>query len=175
MKKLTLSILVFLLSSSLALAQFNNGGGSGSAAGQLPGTVTNDNACVGCVGQYITASVASGSAVSDPTTGTIIDITSIPLTAGDWQCTGDAFTSNSVIVNSINAWINTTSVTNPNAPNAGAYLQNGGLTSSANLGGALGSIRISLASTGTAFLSGFTQFTSGTGALYGSIGCRRMR
>src|SRR6185312_14765343 len=60
--------------------------------GQLPGTTTNDNASSGNVGQLISSNIVSGSSVS-LTTATPLDITTISLTAGDWDVQGNC-TSN---------------------------------------------------------------------------------
>jgi len=66
----------------------STGGGTTLTPGQLPGTTTNDNASAGNVGQYITSSVASpGTSVG--TTGSTVNITSILLTAGDWDVHGN--------------------------------------------------------------------------------------
>ena len=48
------------------------------------GTTTNNNAAAGDVGQMITATVAAGAAVSI-STGAAANVTSISLTAGDWD------------------------------------------------------------------------------------------
>lgn len=55
-------------------------------AGQIPGTSTNDAAAAGKVGEVISSTVAV-SAVS-LSTGTPANITSISLTAGDWDVYG---------------------------------------------------------------------------------------
>lgn len=52
-----------------------------NGAGQLRGTATNDNACVGCVGEVIESVIIDSSAVS---AASITDLTSIVLTPGDW-------------------------------------------------------------------------------------------
>src|ERR1019366_4169569 len=52
--------------------------------GQIVGTATNDNATAGNVGEHIQA-VASNVVATD---ATFVNITSISLTAGDWDVTG---------------------------------------------------------------------------------------
>jgi hypothetical protein len=52
--------------------------------GQRPGTNTNDNASAGNVGEIISSSIASGSAVA-LTSNVAVNVTSITLTPGDWQ------------------------------------------------------------------------------------------
>ncbi len=51
------------------------------------GTTTNDNAANGDVGEYVEASVTSGSGGISLTTGNAKTVTSISLTAGDWDVT----------------------------------------------------------------------------------------
>lgn len=53
----------------------------------LTGTTAADNAASGNVGEFITASVASGSAIS-MTTSITHNVTSIALTPGDWDVSG---------------------------------------------------------------------------------------
>lgn len=55
--------------------------------GQLPATSTNDNAAAGKLGEYSTNTVTSGAAITI-TTAAPKSITSILLTAGDWDVTG---------------------------------------------------------------------------------------
>src|SRR5574337_1898836 len=51
------------------------------------GTTTNDDAAAGYIGEVISSNIAVGSAVS-LSSGTIANITSISLTAGDWDVYG---------------------------------------------------------------------------------------
>ena len=51
------------------------------------GTTTNDSAATGNVGEFVTATVAVGAAVA-LTTATTANVTSISLTAGDWDVSG---------------------------------------------------------------------------------------
>ena len=55
--------------------------------GQLPGTSTNDNAAAGDVGEYVTSINVTGVALGN---GTVVNITSITLSAGDWDISGYA-------------------------------------------------------------------------------------
>jgi hypothetical protein len=64
------------------------GYGSGvPAVGQIPGTATNDDAAAGKLGEIISSNIVVGSAVS-LTTNTPANITSLSLTAGDWDVWG---------------------------------------------------------------------------------------
>ena len=59
----------------------------------IPGTVTNDNAAAGNIGEYQEANVAGGSSVALPT-GTPKDVVTMSLTAGDWEVWGHVFLNN---------------------------------------------------------------------------------
>jgi hypothetical protein len=157
--------------------QYNNAGAFGGLAdGQLPGTATNDNASAGNIGEYVSSSVnAPGVSV---TSGTAKDITSISLTAGDWDVWGSVgFNSGGTTVASLLAgWINTSSATNPNAPNGGAYfLQDPVSFSNPTFCYPIGMMRISLATTTTVYLSTYAAFSVSTLTAYGFIGARRVR
>jgi hypothetical protein len=137
--------------------------------GQVGGTVTNDNACAGCVGEYLTASASGIAQVS----GAATDITSKSLTSGDWDCTGDIATNTGGNITGGNAWISTTSVTDPTFPNGGAYYT-ANVPAGANVRINVGTIRISTATTTTVFLStNFSYTVSNTDSAL--IRCRRMR
>src|SRR5713226_3655065 len=51
---------------------------------QLLGTITNDNATAGNIGEYVSSTLLSGSGVA-LSTGVVTNITNISLTAGDWD------------------------------------------------------------------------------------------
>jgi hypothetical protein len=145
--------------------------------GQIPGTATNDNSSAGNVGEFISSTVLVGSAVAAPVTAAF-NVTSISLTAGDWDVWGSIATNPaaSTLQISITGWISTASATIPTIPNGGAYAQ---LTTNFAVGDGqvlpVGKIRISLASTTTVFLSAFLNFNTSTNAAYGFIGARRVR
>ena len=146
--------------------------------GAFPGTNTNDNAVAGNIGEYVFSQVASGAAVV-LSSGVAADITSIPLTAGDWDVWGNVASApaGSSTTSVIRGWINTASATDPGQPNAGAYcLQQGAIA--AGLGQVLptGATRISLgAGGGTVYLSTKITFATSTMGAYGFLGARRAR
>lgn len=144
-------------------------------AGQLPGTATNDNASAGNVGEYISSTVLVGSAVS-LTTGTPADVTSISLTAGDWDVWGIVtFNPNAATaITGMRAWINTTSATAPTLPAGGAYvIINGAFSAGQSI--PAGQMRISVNATTTVYLATRSDFNTNTNAAYGFIGARRVR
>jgi hypothetical protein len=135
-------------------------------AGQAPGTATNDNAVVGNVGEIISSQVASGAAVA-LATGVAKDITSINLSAGDWDLWGNIATS--AAPTSANGWINSVTAVDPGAPNQGAYIQ--WVTSQCL---PVGMMRVSLAAPETLYLSINATF-GGALSAYGFLGARRRR
>lgn len=142
------------------------------------GTTTNNAAAAGSVGENITSSVTSGSAI---TTNTDTNVTSISLTAGDWLVYGNiAFTATATTaVQAITGWISTTSALLPATYEQIARIEWGsvGITNAATLLMALAVTprRISLSGTTTIYLSGRATFTISTMAMLGFIGATRMR
>lgn len=131
------------------------------------GTPTNDNAIAGVVGEYVTASVASGSAVT-LSSGISGNITSISLTAGDWDVIGQVLGGGSVSTTSLQGWCSTTSATlaDPNYTSIVGTFGGAGLTTP--------KIRVSIASTTTVYLSARIA-GSGTITGWGVITARRVR
>ena len=147
-----------------------------STAGII-GTTTNDNAAAGSVGEFISSSVAAGSAVS-LTTLTPANVTSISLTAGDWDLSGCAFftagatTATTTIIGAIN----TTSATLPTSATNGYTIWQGATVSGNILPSlSLWSFRLSLSGTTTVYLVAYGAFVTSTLAAYGFIGARRRR
>lgn len=151
-----------------------------STAGII-GTTTNNNADAGSVGEYISSVIGSGSAVS-LTTGTPINVTSIILTAGDWDIRGciDFALQNTTSLTDVRAGINTVTGTLPNSADDTKpfcnYHQAAGVGGSGNTFTlALPTGRVSLSTTTTYFLVARSDFTIGTNAAYGWIAARRVR
>jgi hypothetical protein len=145
-------------------------------AGPAVGVATNSNAAAGNVGEYISATLVSGSAVS-LTTGTSANVTSISLTAGDWDVSGNVGFTIGVGATALQAWINTVSATPPSGAGAGGYsiiTSSGGELVTGTLVSA-GPTRISLASTTTVYLGTNASFSATTVAAWGFIGARRAR
>ena len=91
-----------------------------SVAGAIPGIIGGGTATAGNVGEIVTATVPNGSAVA--LTSTVAkDVVSITLTPGDWDVWATVGI-NTTSATLISAWINTTSATDPGAPNRGAYV-----------------------------------------------------
>ncbi len=151
-----------------------------SSTSGIIGTTTNNNAAAGSVGEVVTSTVAIGSPVA-LTDVTAADVTSISLTAGDWDVWGNVkcITSGAVTVFYLNTWISTVSATQ-NADNTLVgilqYGTEGLLLTSTILGVAPITQRISLAGTTTIYLGCTSHFTGGTSqSAYGVITARRRR
>lgn len=152
----------------------------GPAVGQILGTTTNDNASSGNVGQYVSSNIVVGSAVT-LTTSTTADITSISLTAGDWDVSG-TICYNLGATTSVTALLG--SVVNASITNSTLGI-NGTLFSISMPATVIGNTvdtcysiapwRASLASTSSYFLTTTTIFTVSTAKAYGLLSARRRR
>ena len=152
--------------------------GKGTGGATVQGTSTNNNATAGFVGEYISSNVAIGAGPS-VTSNTATDITSISLTAGDWDVFGSFITdaAGGTTTTLVVGWMSTTSATLPTAPNNGSYAQLQGLTLAAgsDFGASVGTIRVSVNTTTTVYLSTFITFAISTMKAAGFIGARRVR
>jgi hypothetical protein len=153
-------------------------GGVTVSAGQYPGTATNDNATAGNIGEYVESVIASGSAVS-LTTATAADITTISLTAGDWDVSTNcsfitaATTSVTEVACSVSTTLNTTDATNGRLSILfmAAVVPTAGTTMSS----AVQPVRFSLSGTTTIHMVALARFTVSTMTGYGIIRARRIR
>jgi hypothetical protein len=152
--------------------------GSGRFTGKLAGggTTTNDNAAAGQIGEFISASIASPGVTAS--NAVALNVTTISLTAGDWDVQGQVGTipAAGTKISDISAWPSTTSAAYPTTLQGGLH-RNNGLTTQ---GGDVvvlttGRMRLSLAVTTTVYLSALVAFAGGTLACTGFIGARRMR
>lgn len=141
----------------------------------IVGVTTNSNAAAGSVGEEISASVLISAAVS-LSTGTTANITSISLTAGDWDVDGSVVITSSGNSTRYIGAINTTSATLPAEPYIGGITQLN-MVSGANGNNilAVSNKRLSLAGTTTVYLLASHTFTTGTAGGAGGIRARRIR
>jgi hypothetical protein len=140
---------------------------------QAPGSATNDSANAGNLGEYISSTVTAGAPVGI-SSSTSTNVTSISLTAGDWDLWGVIiFQVMSVAATTCQAWMNTVSATPPTLPNGGGF---NAIYSTLSAGTSIpcGPWRLSLASTTTVYLTAFATF-SGASNVIGFIGARRRR
>lgn len=141
------------------------------------GTSTNDNAAAGDIGEFISSTIASGSAVS-LTTATATNVTSISLTAGDWDVSGAGFTNPSLgNATAVLVGISLTSATLPSF-NAGDTNYHAMVTTATDISTTVlpvGPWRVSVGSTTTVYLVGSVTFGSGTASMHGTLRARRVR
>jgi hypothetical protein len=140
------------------------------------GVTDGSNAAAGCIGEYISSDVPVGSEVAI-TNGTIANITSISLTAGDWDLSGTVVCDMGPTTTStaFYAFIHTVSTTLPTAlENAGALQGWVGSTTGSNPAVTTGVRRLSLSVTTTVYLEAFPVITAPSHA-YGFLGARRVR
>lgn len=149
----------------------------GGSHALLKGTSENDEADAGYVGQYTSSTVLAASALA-LTTGTEKNVTSISLTAGDWDVYGNvlfsfaastqvAQTSGSISISS--ALLDPTSRSSVIYP---ASMVPGVVT---KLGVPCPESRISISSTTTVYLVAYADFSVSTCSAYGRIWARRAR
>lgn len=141
--------------------------------GGLVGTTTNDNAAAGKVGEVVSSNIPFASATS-LTSPTAKNVTSISLTAGDWDVYGNIFFNPSIAASSFLATISTTSAT---FPDSSLYNQLSAATAIYTAANAISAPtqRISLSGTTTIYLVALAIFASGTCTACGNIYARRAR
>ena len=145
--------------------------------GGIVGTTTNDNTTTGDVGEFVSSVIASASAISI-SNATAKDLTSISLTAGDWDVWGNLtfITAATTSISNTAGWLSSTSATLPDSSLFDSLL----FTPLAPGAGATFSCiapprRFSLSGTTTIYISGFAQFTISTLTFCGGIYARRRR
>ena len=142
----------------------------------IVGTTAGDNANPGVVGEYISQAVLQASSLT-LSSGLPKSISSITLTAGDWDIEGHCdfnlpSGSATVLICSISSLLNALAI----APNNGGYAQIQGvtITGSANEGISTGRQRLNLTSASTIYFTAEMVSTASPTA-WGFIGARRMR
>jgi len=143
----------------------------------LQGTTTNDSAPTGNVGEYVSSVVGN---VSAPTTGQYKDITSISLTAGDWDVSINTYTVvNSAVQTNFYVGISTTTGNSATGLVAGDSVLSSTSaigTGTANAPLTIAQYRMSFASTTTVYGKLRIDYASGTPSLAGTrLSARRVR
>ncbi len=140
--------------------------------GGIVGTTTNDNTAAGNVGEVISGTNTGGTAL---TTDTPANITSISLTAGDWDVYGQVgYAASGYNLYTGYAAITTTSATLPAIYDTAAIATNNTLAAT-ELSLTAPVVRMSLAGTTTVYLVGQTAFLAGTCNGFGKMYARRAR
>lgn len=137
------------------------------------GTITNDNAATGYIGEFLSSNVAQGSSVP-LTHATGANVTSLSLTAGDWdvQALAAFIAGSGAIVTQTASSISTTSGT---AVTSAATIINSGVPATLTAQYPTAVTRISVASTTTVYLVSIGYFSGGTLGAYGYLSARRVR
>lgn len=138
------------------------------------GTLTNDNANTGSVGEYITANASAVSVSS----GVAANVTSISLDHGDWDVTGQvvAVPAGSTVLSQFGVGINTTSATMPSVISGlGISILTGSLGTATNPAICPMTTRISISGSTTVYLVTSVNFTVSTCTVNGFIRARRVR
>ena len=152
--------------------------GTQYAAGIVyPFIKTNDSAQAGDIGEYIESSIPVGSPVSI-VTNTAKTLTSISLTAGDWDVDASIYFLSAGTTN-VTRYIASISGTTNTLDTAPGKLSDNSFPAfvpgAVGQSGIVAPYRISLAATTTIFLVGFSTFTVSTMTMYGLIRARRAR
>lgn len=157
---------------------------TGVSVGQYPGTVTNDNASAGNVGELISSILTSSSAVS-LVNSTPKDITTIPLTAGDFDVWGTIYFTGNAATTVTQAYGGVS--TSANAFSTGFNGGDGSVgiqqytsfspfsTISGSFSLSFGPVRILLAANTTYHLVAELVFATNIANAFGSIYARRRR
>lgn len=148
----------------------------------LKGSSTNDSAAAGNIGEFITSTVSSGAPVS-LSNGAGVNITSVSLTAGDWDVSGQVdFVLSGVTATLFQSGVSFVSATLPtqvggNGLGTDALANVPLLTTvlSATYGQGIAPVRVSITTTTPAFLVAQGSFSVGTLTAYGTVRARRMR
>ncbi len=148
-----------------------------ASLGQLPGTMSNDAASAGKIGQIVSSQVAIGSAVT-LANGTPANVTSISLPAGDWDVWavvmfGGTSTNTTALAASINATSATIDDSNPERTNY--FPAQGSPFSYSYPTLPISPSRVSIAATTTMYLVARGGFSGGTCVAWGTLIARRRR
>lgn len=179
-KFLALIALAFLTTAAQAQLVY----GTAFKGGGVVGSVTNDLAPAGNYGEYLTTAVAAGSAVAGAATTVSKNLTSVALTAGDWDVEGSCnYVMTGMTATILSCGLGTT--TDTQASQAGGsgigtdpltiQTQTFGTTLSGTTQQRVGATRVSLAAAATIYLVVNHTFSAGSYTMYGTIRARRVR
>lgn len=143
------------------------------------GTTTTDDAQAGKIGERLTGQLAAASTTS-LSTGTAKNITSVQLTAGDWEVSGAVHfvPANTTTVTNLVAGISATTDTQPSTDSLGGYSQRGANYTAAGTVWntvVVAPVRISLSATTTYYMVATATFGASTCTGHGFIRATRVR
>lgn len=143
------------------------------------GTTTNDSAAAGSVGEFVTSNISSGAPVAITSGGVGESLTSISLTAGDWDVFGVVVFGGAAGTNftQMYAQISSGSAAFGDASSQISQQYPAGMVPGVNntIGMALPTTRISIASTTSIFCTVQATFTVSTAYVIGRLSARRVR
>lgn len=152
--------------------------GTTDVTGQLKGkgTATNDSAAAGYIGEYVSSIISSNT--NYPTSGQWGDLTSISLTAGDWDVSiANYSTANGATITAMGIGISVTSGNDATGLTLGdtrVEIPNP-VNAVKDSGGAIPTVRMSLSGTTTVYYKYRGVFSSATPQAAGRISARRVR
>lgn len=143
----------------------------------VQGTNTNDSAAAGEIGEYVESVVTAGSAVASPASTQYYDVTSISLTAGDWDVSAlVTHVQNGATISYVLGGIGTATGNNSAGLVDGDTAAEGPPSTVVYHGYAsIPPKRISLAATTTYYLKAAQTYSAGAPKAAGRISARRVR
>lgn len=150
----------------------SSAGSASVTVNKVLGVSTNSSASAGDVGEYVESIVVHSTSAVSLSTGTATNITSISLTAGDWDVTGNCFIANTgANLTAAIGWVSTSSATLPNEE----FRNQINVSGMSTAGFSMYPHRISIAGTTTVYLSALCAFGAGTSSGSGILRARRVR
>ncbi len=150
-----------------------------TGANSIKGTATNDNATAGHIGEEVPA--IQSTYTDFTTTATYQNITSITLTAGDWDISAFyTYYSNAATITAASDAIFVISTTTASASGAVegrniAYVPQAALLGTSHESGVISNYRVSISGSTTYYLNAQATFTLGNPQFVGGLRARRMR
>ena len=145
-----------------------------STTNGIVGTTLGDNAVAGSVGEYVSSTVANGTVSFS--NGTPLNVTSISLTAGDWDVWGRLTFGSSSIPSTLNSLSSgVSSVTSSFNEQQARFYTTAAQLNGYNAEGIPPMTRYNLTTTTTIYLVGNVYFSGGNVNGGGFIGARRRR
>jgi len=163
---------------NLTVTNINGSAYTAIVAGQLPATATNDNAAAGKLGEYLYNFVGNVPATS----GVYIAISTITLTAGDWDVSANCLIApdaGTVVFTVAVCYVTATPGNNTTGliqgDNDAEPTINNANNGNANITGAIPAVRVSVAGSTPYYLKIRANWTTSTVSIYGRISARRVR
>lgn len=163
-------------SSTQLVAIAGNGNTTFGSTNSIVGTATNNNAVAGNIGEEVNSLVSTYTNYT--TTATYQNITSITLTAGDWDLSAFfTFSANGATLTTTTDALFVISTTTASAAGAieGQNIAYVTQAAPARLSGTITPYRVSLSATTTFYLNTQSTFTLGNPQFVGGLRARRMR